>query len=94
MRIDHDPSTGKPTTREEVDGILRSRLELLGLDVDATGRDFREAFDKIKTNCASCCEREVCALDLKRDPEGSMWEAYCPNSEGLNAIVAVSERIP
>ena len=91
MQIDYDLSIGKPTTPDEVDHLLRGRMKILGLDADAIGREFREVFDKIKRNCPACSDREACALDLKRDPNTLMLEAYCPNSEVLNALVALTE---
>jgi hypothetical protein len=30
---------------------------------------------------------------LKRDPTNLAWEAYCPNSGALNALVALTEAI-
>jgi BON domain len=90
--LDCDPM-GKPTTLDEVDDLLRGRMKILGLDVDVIEREFHEVFDKIKRNCPSCSDREPCALDLKRDPNTLMWEAYCPNSDVLNALVAVTEVI-
>ena len=93
MQIDYDHSVGKPATPSEVDDLLRGRMKILGLEVDAIGREFREVFEKIKRNCLSCSDREPCALDLKRDPDGSMWEGYCPNSDVLNALVALTEAI-
>jgi hypothetical protein len=91
---DDDHSMGKPATSDEVDELLRGRMKILGLDVDAIGRDFPVVFDKIKRNCPRCSDREPCALDLKRDPNSLLWEAYCPNSEVLNALVALTEAIP
>jgi len=32
-------------------------------------------------------------VDLKRDPNNLVWEAYCPNSAALNALVAITEMI-
>ncbi len=90
--VDYDPSIGKPTT-PCVDDLLRGRLKILGLDVDALARDLPEVFDKIRSNCPSCGDREACALDLKRDPNTLVWEAYCPNSGVLNALVALTEVI-
>ena len=91
MRIDDGRSIGNPAMPYEVDELLRSRMKILGLDVDAIGRDFHEVFDKVRKNCPRCGDREVCAIDLQRDPNGLIWEAYCPNSEVLNALVALTE---
>jgi hypothetical protein len=93
MQIGYDHLIGKSTTPDEVDDLLRGRMNILGLDADAIGREFREVFVKIKTNCSSCSEREPCALELKRDPNTVMWEAYCPNSAVLNALVALTDVI-
>ncbi len=93
MQIDYGHSIGNPTTLDEVDELLRGRMEILGLNVDAIGREFREVFDKIKRNCPGCGDREPCAVDLKRDPNTQIWEAYCPNSDVLNALVALTDVI-
>jgi hypothetical protein len=76
---------------DEVNELLRSRMKILGLDVGAIGRDFREVFDKVRKNCPRCGHREACAIDLRHDPNALIWEAYCPNSEALNALVALAE---
>jgi hypothetical protein len=89
MQIDYDHSIGKPTATDEVDHLLRGRMKILGLEVDAIGREFPEVFDKIRRNCPSCSD----ALDLKRDPNTLIWEAYCPNSDVLNALVALTDVI-
>ena len=93
MQVRHDSPTGKCTAPEEADHLLKSRMAVLGLDVDAIGRDYPEVFDKIRRNCPNCADRESCALDLKRDVHSSIWEAYCPNSDALNAVVALTEVI-
>ena len=91
MRIDDGRSIGNPAVPYDVDELLRRRVKILGLDVDAIGRNFPEVFDKVRKNCPRCGDREVCAIDLRRDPNGLIWEAYCPNSEVLNALVALTE---
>jgi len=80
-----------PASFDDVDRLLRGRMKILGLDVDAVGRDFREVFDRVKKNCPRCGDREPCAIDLQRDPNTLIWEAYCPNSDVLNALVALTE---
>ena len=95
MQIDDDGrSIGNPATPDEVDDLLRGRMKILGLDVDAIAREFREVFDKIRKNCPRCGDREACAIDLRQDPNAPIWEAYCPNSRLLNALVAVTEAVP
>jgi hypothetical protein len=46
MKIDDGRSIGNPATSIEVDELLRSRMKILGLDVEAIGRDFREVFEE------------------------------------------------
>ena len=91
MQIDDDRSIGIPAMPDEVDDLLRRRMKILGLDVDAIGREFREVFDKIRENCPRCGDREACAIDLRHDPNTLIWEAYCPNSDVLNVLVALTE---
>ena len=91
MKSDDDGSIGSPATANEVNELLRSRMKILGLDVDAIARDFPEVFDRVRQNCPRCGDREACALDLRHDPNSMIWEAYCPNSGTLNALVAITE---
>ena len=91
MKIDDGRSIGNPATSDEVGELLRSRMKILGLDVEAIGRDFREVFDKVRRNCPRCGDREACVIDLRNDPNALIWEAYCPNSEALSVLVALSE---
>ena len=93
MQIGYDHSIGKPATHDEVDDLLRGRMKILGLDVDVLELEYGDVFDIIKRKCPSCGDREPCALDLKRDPSTTMWEAYCPNSDVLNALVAITDVI-
>ena len=91
MKSDDDRAIGSPAAHPAVDELLRSRMRILGLDADAIGRDFPEVFDKVRKNCPRCGDREGCAIDLRRDPNAMIWEAYCPNSEVLNVLVALTE---
>jgi hypothetical protein len=91
MKSEGGRSTGNPVTASEVDELLRSRMKILELDVDAIDRDFHEVFNKVRENCPHCGDREACAIDLRHDSNTLIWEAYCPNSEVLNALVALTE---
>jgi hypothetical protein len=91
--IDDGSSIGNPATPDEVDDLLRGRMKILGLDVDAVGREFPEVFDQIRRNCPRCGDREACEIDLRHDPNGLIWEAYCPNSHELNVLVALTEAV-
>jgi hypothetical protein len=63
----------------------------MGLDFETIDRDSSESMEKIKRRCASCCHRAACAMDLNRYPKNLVWEAYCPNSGLLNALVALAK---
>lgn len=91
MQIHDGRSIGNFATPDEVDDLLRDRMKILGLDVDSIGRDFREMFDKVRKNCPLCGDREACGIDLRHDPNGLIWEAYCPNSHTLNVLVELTE---
>jgi hypothetical protein len=91
MTTDDARPLGNPATPVGVDDLLRGRLKILGLDVDTIEREFSAIFDRIRENCPRCGDREPCAIDLQRDPNSLIWEAYCPNSEVLNALAALTE---
>ena len=90
MQTDDGQTTGNAIS-VRVDDLLRGRMKILGLDIDAVEREFSEVFDRIKKNCPRCADREACSIDLKHDPDGAIWEAYCPNSEALNVLVLLAE---
>jgi hypothetical protein len=62
-------------------------MTFLGLDLDEIKRDDRNTFNELKVRCAKCDFRDQCAIDLRRDPNTPVWEAYCPNSAMLNVLV-------
>jgi len=41
----------------------------------------------------ACSFRLSCAAEVMRDPYNLVWEAYCPNSGALNALVALTEAV-
>jgi hypothetical protein len=91
MPIRDDRSTGKPTAPSEGDDLLRRRMRVLDLDIGAIEREYGELFDQLRRHCMSCRDRAPCAVDLKRDPDSLVWEAYCPNSGALLGLVTITE---
>jgi hypothetical protein len=81
----------RDSVSEDVDHLLRGRLKVLKLDVDAIARDFPELFSRVKINCPLCGDRQTCVLDLQNDPSTLGLEADCPNAEVLNIIAALAE---
>lgn len=91
MQIHVDRPTAGSAAPDEGDQLLRRRMSIVGLDDGLVERHYRAIFERLKKNCLSCRDRAPCAVDLKRDPNNQVWEAYCPNSEALNALVALTE---
>jgi hypothetical protein len=91
MPIDDEGSTGKATTSDEGDNLLRHRMRLLELDPAAIQREYPEIFAELQRHCLSCRDRAPCVVDLRRDPESLVWEAYCPNSGTLLGLVTLTE---
>ena len=91
MQVRYDRSTGKLRVSHESDDLLKCRMKIAGLDVDAVEREYSETYDKLRRSCVGCRDRQPCAYDLKRDPSNVAWEAYCPNAQLLNALGALTE---
>ena len=94
MPIGDGSSTGKSTTPDEGDNLLRRRMRLLELDAGAIEREYPEIFAELRRHCLGCRDRAPCAVDLRRDPDSLVWEAYCPNSGTLIALVTLTEANP
>ncbi len=86
MPIGDNRSSGKSASADEYQELLSCRMAMLGLDLTAIERGYREVFDSIKRRCTDCGYREACAVDMKRDPNNPVWESYCPNSDAFNAL--------
>ena len=91
MQVRNDHSSGQPPTPDAHGDLLRCRMAKLGLDLYAMERHYSETIDKVRRRCMSCEVWETCAVDLQRDPDNQVWEAYCPNSGVLNALSALTE---
>ncbi len=70
------------TIPDDHDELLDCRMAMLGLNLDVNNGD---TFSEIMRRCGY---REVCAVDLKRDPNNPVWETYCPNT---GAFIALAE---
>lgn len=75
----------RPVAGPEPD-LLSCRMAILGLDLDAIARGDSRTFDVLKQRCLDCDVRDACTVDLQRDPNNPVWEAYCPNSPLLNSL--------
>ncbi len=91
MQVRDERSTGQAPACDRHDDLLQCRMNILGLDRCTMERDFGDTFGKIERRCVSCRLRMLCAVDLKRNHNSLVWEAYCPNSGVLNALVALTE---
>jgi hypothetical protein len=90
MQIRNVRSTGKLKASDGYNDLLDCRMTMLGLNLYAVNNSNSEAFEQIWRRCESCGSREVCAVDLKRDPNNPVWETYCPNSGALIALAESS----
>ena len=72
-----------PTSSDE---LLSCRMAMLGLDLSAIESCGGQVFETIKRRCTHCDVREVCAVDIRRDPNDPVWETYCPNTATLVAL--------
>jgi hypothetical protein len=88
MPTHHDGSTGKSSPTDDHCDLLFQRMAMLGLDLEVIERRHSETIAEIKRQCANCEFEGACAIDLERDPNNPVWEAYCPNTAALNALTA------
>jgi hypothetical protein len=93
MKVHDDRSTAKSTIPGEGDYLVECRLTMVGLHAKVIQREYSAAFDEIRRRCMACSFRLSCAAEVMRDPYSLIWEAYCPNSGALNALVALTEAV-
>ncbi len=93
MQIHYDRSKLKSAIPDGEDDLLYRRAAMLGLDVDAIGRDYSEIFNNIKRNYTGCSTGDPSAVTVGRDPNSRVWETYCRDPAAFNALVALIEVI-
>lgn len=66
--------------------LLPRRLRALGLDPLRIARAEPATLRDLERGCSHCLDRAQCRRDLAADPEGSAWQAYCPNAATILAL--------
>lgn len=61
--------------------LLDCRMTMFGLDLYAV--EDGQLFEELKRRCVNCGSQDTCAADLRRDPNNTVWEIYCPNAATL-----------
>ena len=89
MRIRNNRSSAVSSRLGDGVDLVSSRMAMLGLDIDEIESHDRETIWAIRRRCAACDEWEACAVDLERDPNNPVWEAYCPNTGTFNSLTEV-----
>jgi hypothetical protein len=71
--------------------LLRRRMTVLRLDVEAWPRSEPAMFADLQESCSACVSRNPCAYDLAAYPEEGWadWRDYCPNAATLRMLVAL-----
>jgi hypothetical protein len=65
---------------------LPRRMQAIGLDVEAIGRDEPTVLRDMQRLCAQCSRKGRCEHDLVADPANPSWQSYCANSTTLRAL--------
>jgi hypothetical protein len=76
---------------DEID-VLRRRMTMLRLDVDAWPAAEPAMLADMQQSCAACASRSRCAYDLLLEldePTWRDWRDYCPNAARLRTLVAL-----
>ena len=63
--------------------LLLLRMTALNLEVEEVSRTVPETYQVLRRVCAICDNRTNCARDFTRNPSGSEWKKYCPNTGTL-----------
>lgn len=69
--------------------LLTQRIKSLRLDPDEFAHTEPRMFRQLAMRCSGCESTAQCANDLAREPAGTGWRDYCPNSPMLGMIGAL-----
>jgi hypothetical protein len=69
--------------------LLSLRMTGLDLDPDEVCQTVPETCQVLRRVCAICENRTACARDFARNPTGSGWKEYCPNTGTLMVLEAL-----
>lgn len=92
-RLARDLNTDKATLLDvagrgsEQPVLLGRRLKALGIDADKLRRAEPAVAQDLARCCTLCNCKSRCVRDLDRDPDKQDWQAYCPNTYTLMALV-------
>jgi hypothetical protein len=73
--------------------LLRQRMAVLQIDLDRVSQIQAEVFRELQKSCSRCNQHGRCGHDLlgrAGQPADSDWKSYCPNTEVLDMLGALS----
>jgi hypothetical protein len=68
--------------------LLSRRMRQIKLDAANIVRIEPQVVRDLERVCTLCASKRRCSRDFAREPSGSSWQAYCPNTMTLKALVA------
>lgn len=68
--------------------LLSRRMRQIKLDAAKIVRIEPQVVRDLERVCTLCASKRRCSRDFARAPSGSSWQAYCPNTMTLKALVA------
>src|SRR6516162_5540642 len=70
--------------------LLLLRMTALNLDVEEVCRTVPETYQVLRRVCAIRDNHTDCSRDFTRNPSGSEWKEYCPNTGTLVLLDALA----
>jgi len=70
------------------------RLASLGLDEAELARTEPAVLHDLQRVCSLCVDKKECLHELKKDPNDTTWQTYCPNMPTFDALQAEKKDNP